>query len=256
MSAGSPKNTRSRKASLKDTPKAEAAVDFSSLLRECENRLKAFFKDEINSIKTDIRSITDHLSSIDANISNLKTETVRLDEEIAKIKDVVKMQQLRIEKYEVNLRANNLIVHNIPENEVDGCKETLISEREKIAFLSEAVGVNLSLNDIALTQRLGKRSTNRPRPLKVCFKSKEQKYRLLNKRRDVSRNATLKQVFGATVYLNPDNTVLVQQEERRLRSRLQSLKIDDPDGIHYIRSGVLYSNGKEVDRVNMIPQLF
>ena len=90
----------------------------------------------------------------------------------------------------------------------------------------------------------------------MCLRNKDLKYRLLNKRRDVSQSGTLKRVFGAPIYLNPDNTVLVQQEERRLRKRLKDFRNDDPDGNHFIRSGVLYSNNNEIDRVNMTPQLF
>ena len=47
----------------------------------------------------------------------------------------------------------------------------------------------------------------------------------------------LQKVFGDTVYVNPDNTVLVQLEEQRLRKKLRHLCADDPGGIKSIVLG-------------------
>ena len=65
-------------------------------------------------------------------------------------------------------------------------------------------------------------------------------------------------VFGNTVYVNPDNTVLVQLEKQRLRKRLHQLRTgtEDPGGSSYIRSGVLFSKGVEMDHVDTTRQLF
>ena len=67
---------------------------------------------------------------------NLETETMLLDENILKVKDVILMQHRRIESCEIEMRANNVILSNIPENDVrDDDEETLTTVNQKLTFL-------------------------------------------------------------------------------------------------------------------------
>ena len=64
----SPRTSRSRKGSLKDAKELSNDVDFSLLIRESEERMKLFFKEEM-------KSLTDHLN-IENTLSSLKINCV------------------------------------------------------------------------------------------------------------------------------------------------------------------------------------
>jgi hypothetical protein len=63
-------------------------------------------------------------------------------------------------------------------------------------------------------------------------------------------------MFQTKVYINPDNSPLVQQEEFRLRGKMKQLKKDEPSLPSYIKAGVLYYNGSKIDEINVRHQLF
>ncbi|MEL7309091.1 MAG: hypothetical protein AAGK05_15315, partial [Pseudomonadota bacterium] len=111
-------------------------------------------------------------------------------------------------------------------------------------------------DDMSSFQRLGKRQQNKNRPLKVTLKNSSQKFQFLNKRESLSKNNDLMHTFKSKIYVNADNSFLVQKEEYRLRQKLKDLKREKPLLSSYIRSGVLYHAGKEIDRVNVKNQLF
>ena len=68
------KTSKTRKTSLKETNDV-STNNLSLLLRESEERMKCFFKEEI-------KSITDRLSNIENSISSIKIEAVRMDNKI------------------------------------------------------------------------------------------------------------------------------------------------------------------------------
>ena len=248
-----PKLSRTRKGSVKDLQGSKdntsTSDDFASHLTALEERLKSFFREEI-------KSIHDRLASIEGSVSSLKSETVRLDNEITQMRDIVLNQQLRIEKHEEFVRAKNLIVHNIPEKEVNTSLLKLKNDVDKVAFLCDTVRIEIDTIDIEATQRLGRRNSDKPRPLKVSLRDKGKKFEMLNKRRNISSSDILVRTFGEKIFVNPDNSFLVQKEEARLRSELKKLKAQYPHASLYIRSGSLYLDGEIVDKVNIKKQLF
>ena len=243
-----PKNLRNRKGSLKD-PKDSADSDLSSLLRETEERMKTFFRDEV-------KTLHDRMANIENSILSLKTECIRLDDDVLRIKEAIMAQQKQIENHESRLREKNLIVHNIPESDVIDGIEKLKTDTDKLIFLCETSNVEIKADDISSTQRLGKQKNNKPRPIKIEFRSKDKKYKLLNRRKEISKNDSLIKAFGSKIFVNLDQSFLVQREELRLREERSRLKRDDPDSSVYIRSGILYLNNSPVDRVDVANQLF
>ena len=244
----SPKAPKTRKGSLKET-KDISVNDLPLLLRESEERIKSFFKDEI-------KTLTDRLSNIETNISAIKVEAVRMDNDISTMRDVIIKQQMRIESHETKFRANNLIVHNIPENDISTSADKLKSDIEKVEFICESTRIDINASAIDSSFRLGKRQGNKPRPLKIVFKEKSNKYQLLNKRKEISQNTNLLKTFGEKIFVNPDNSFLVQREEARLRQELQRIKKEDPGASLFIRSGTLYHNNMSIDKIDIAKQLF
>jgi hypothetical protein len=246
------RSLRSRKGSVEVTKDA-ACSDFASLVRESEERIKNFVKDEIAK---SIQTLCNRLLTIEKNVSVMQSEFVGLDDEITKVKQVIINQQKYIETNEERIRASNLIVHNLPEVEVVSNNVSLKSDADKLALISRTTGVDLSQNDVEATYRLGKKSPNKIRPLKIVLKSKELKHKALSKRKEIANSPVIHKTFGTRIFINPDVSYLVQKELYRLRQKSKELKLKDPDCKPYIRSGVLYLDGTVIDDVKIEKQLF
>lgn len=251
------RSTRGRKGSVKDcrdTPEATATSinSFSDMLLASEQRLKSFFKDEM-------RAIYDKLHSFEVVVSNLQSECIRLDTAMMSMKKVIVEQQKVIEQHEENARVNNLIIHNVPEFKISGrgpSAGTLESDTDKVVFVCNEAEVDIDDDDIAAVHRLGKKSSGRPRPLKVIMKERESKFQLLNKRREVAQSKSIASCFGNKVFINPDSSFLSQKEHFRLRQEAKRLRSEYPDDNIFLRSGSLYRNGSVVDKITVEKQLF
>lgn len=247
MSQSPNKNSsRSRRGSLKNDIKLK---DVAELIRESEERMKSFIKEEI-------KSVTDRLTQIEANASLMQSECVRLDDELSKIRNVVINQQLLVEDHERKLRANNVIIHNIPEDRVSSESDVLDDDEQKIECLCRSARVDIGANDIVTIHRIGKRQANKVRPIKLTLKNTDLKFKFLNSRRQIMSNEYLTKIFRNRIFINSDNSLLVQKEEQRLRSKLKELKNENPVVATYIRSGKLFHDGRVVDSVDVQKQIF
>ena len=65
----------------------------------------------------------------------MKAVQVQQETDIAKIKQVIVAQQHQIEAYEERERCSNLILSNVPEDDVTFDNETLSSDSDKIKSL-------------------------------------------------------------------------------------------------------------------------
>ena len=77
----------------------------------------------------------------------------------------------------------------------------------------------------------------------------------MNKRKFISTNSKMQEIFHNRIFVNVDSSFLVRKEEVRLRQKLKDIMEEDSGVRAYIRSGILYVDGKEDDRVNVINQL-
>ena len=116
--------TRGRKASLKEY-NVLTIDDNSSLLMKSEERLKAFFRDEI-------AGLTKRLTKLEDSLSSVQTECAHLNDDVSKLKEVITNQQLQIESHERRTRANNLILNNIPEDDLSRGTESIADDSEKL----------------------------------------------------------------------------------------------------------------------------
>ena len=118
------------------------------------------------------------------------------------------------------------------------------------------VDIRMNRNDLVSVRRLGKRTSQKPRPIKVEMRHKELKFAFLNKRKSITRNQEIQTYFQNKVFVNTDNSFLVQREENRLRVRLKEMGRSEPNTNSYIRAGVLYQDDHKVDEVDVRNQLF
>ena len=239
--------TRGRKGSL--TKESVTLSDISALIRESEERIKGFFR-------TELEAVNNRLERFEATLFSVKNDCDQLEDEIAKIKRIINEQQIMIEKHESKIRECNVIVHNIPEAPVFSGKDKLSEDKEKILALCRVASVDVKSEDICSFERLGKRLPNRSRPLKITMRSASQKFEFLNKRKFISAHNDVIHFFNTKIYVNADSSLLVRKEEFRLRQRLKQLKHDKPDVSSYIRSGVLYHDGDALDKIDVRNQLY
>lgn len=244
--SSTPVITRGRKASLKDT---SAIEDISTLILKSEERMKAFFREELSVL-------TERLIKLEDNLSSVQTECARLNDEVSILKRAITTQQVQIEEHERKMRANNLIIHNIPEEDLSYGTKSVKNDSEKIDLILESSDTDLKSADIVSFRRLGKRQHGKSRPLRITLKNTNDKYQLLNSRKSISMNTTIRKTFHTGVYIGCDSSFLVQKEEYRLRQRLKEIKSEDPRSSCYIRSGALYLGNEIIDKVNVRNQLF
>lgn len=242
--------TRSRKGSLKESVTIDdISALMDSKLRESEDRMKKYIKDEITFL-------TEKIGKLENSLSSVQTECARLDQEFLKIKDVLINQQLQVEKNERRLREKNLIIQNIPEENISFGSENLTDDEDKLHYIIREAMVETKPENVVSLQRLGKRQHNKIRPLRVTLSDTKAKYKFLNKRRDVLMNNNIHKTFHERIFINCDNSFLMQKEEFRLRQSLRKLKSEHPTSPVFVRSGSLYLDGSVVDSVDVRNQLF
>lgn len=251
-----PVTTRGRKGSVKDSVSYD---DFSKLLRESEDRIR---KDMQQVFQKEISTLKDKLERFESRFSFIHQELVRIDGQYERLKELVVSQQLQIEQGEKRARECNLILHNIPETDLSTSTSCLKSDDDKIKTLIQTAKIDVNMGDVVSIQRIGKShlspggSKQRQRPIKISLKDKDKKYKILNKRREISQNTLLKQTFHNKIFVNSDSSFLVQKEEYRLRQHLKEIKSDNSSASAFIRAGVLYVDGSEVDKIDIKKQLF
>jgi len=258
--SSTPALTRSRKGSLKETSikfeeftslQRESEERLVGIQRESEERIKQFFRDEI-------AALTNKIQFLEANLKSVQVECAHLGDENRKMKDIMLNQQYQIESHEARLRANNLIIHNLPEDFSPDSSGPLNNDNAKIEFVVKTAGLDIDPHEFEVlsTKRLGKRSGQKIRPLKITLRDSDVKYKFLNKRRDIANNDELFKTFHQRIFVSCDSSFLVRKEEFRLRQRLKDLKTENPNTPSFIRSGSLYLGNVLIDRIDVKKQLF
>ena len=105
-------------------------------------------------------------------------------------------------------------------------------------------------------RRLGKRTSDKSRPLKIELKHKHLKFDFLNVRKSINSSKEIQKHFSKKIFINTDSSFLMRKEEFRLRERLREMKRNDPNMSSYIRAGVLYQDDRKVDEVDVCSHLF
>jgi hypothetical protein len=239
-----PHNTRGRKGSLRDNTKELTA----NMLVEMEERLKTFIQSEIASLVVKV-------DNLERKLSGVQTECLRLDGEINTIKKIISDQQMTIESHEHKLRANNIIIHNIPEDVITQSGTHINKDTDKIMSLCQLSNIEISRDDLTSVSRLGRRLPDKNRPIKLILKHQDQKFKFLNARKNINNDPRVKSLFRGNIFINADSSPLMRKEEHRLRQKLKEVKLSNPSSTAYIRSGTLYRDGSVVDRIDIHNQL-
>lgn len=128
-------------------------VETMKTLCEEVKSIKVSFQSSFNELKSEISSVT---SSVAMKMSGSSMDGPDIDSVIAEMND-------RAE------RARNIIVHNIEESSSDLIRERIDDDRRKLKELMSLVNKESSMESVVKVVRLGRRSDNKSRPLKVIF---------------------------------------------------------------------------------------
>ena len=119
--------TRGRKGSTKDS--GVSLNDIAKLLRESEERIK---NDMQQFFQRELATVTSKLEKLESRFSFVQQEIVRVDDCIARMREVIVDQQSQIELHEKKLRECNLIVHNVAEGDLSSTEASLKDDTEEV----------------------------------------------------------------------------------------------------------------------------
>ncbi len=108
-------------------------------------------------------------------------------------------------------RANNLMIFGLDEPDTED------SVGDKLTIHNVLDAVEIKHESMASFQRLGKRSAEKPRAVKLCMVSYDEKQKALSKAKSLKSNDNFNEV-----YLKPDLTVLQLQKQKALVNALKA----------------------------------
>lgn len=198
-----------------------------------EKRLSSSFEKLRNEIRSDLLE----------EISQLKTLIEAQAQEIATLKTQVSLNS----DMGSDLESLALVSHRLMQNEIasnaviSGLSEDAGDDADKV--MNVLTVLDCSDCQIADLERIGAPISNRPRLLKVRFRTRKDKIKVVRNCRRLRNDPK----FNG-VYINSDLTLAERKERKRLRIAMDRLKADDVTANVRISKGVLYHNETEVDR--------
>lgn len=265
MSNGKEEET-SKSRSLRSGSLTSKNEDSPVTMTQIEDLITRKFQEILEGFETKITAqldmILSKMSAMEERMDAVQTEQVRINIEMDKVKNLVVEQQRILEKYESERRLPNLIISGIPESpiriETDEFDESkiMISDDEKLQYICKEICETDNDIHISSSIRLGKKSSDRPRIMKVCFPDISVRNRMLRFQKQLRDNDTITNAF-CKIYVKPDSTYLVRQEEKRLRDMMRDMKKSaHPRDKFYIKKGQLFQNSAMVDKIDIRNQLF
>lgn len=232
---------------MPETRRASTIEELQSLINESLNNFKSEITLTINdAIKTAISQFRDEVKSLIQ--AELKNKIHILNKTMSDMKDTVVNQAIEIEKLKAHNSRKFAIVSGLPESE----NETNELESEAVAEFISNTGADIDISFKPF--RLGKKQENKKRPLKIKFKSAENKRVAMDRnfQRNISRNENEK------IYINHDLPYYTRKENARLRKRKFDLckdKTDQQKSKIKILKGKLYDDEEIVDSFDLRHQV-
>lgn len=146
-----------------------------------------------NMVEIIINGVVDGLSK---RIESLENENKYLRQENNLLKDRIASIENELDASEQYSRRNSVRIFGIPEN-----SDNKESTDNVVINLCNALGANITLDEIDRSHRTGKPGGPKPRPILVKFVSYRSRQKLYTKRRDLKDHSE----FGHT-YINEDLT--------------------------------------------------
>ena len=217
----------------------------SDQIKALELKLKKFevvdkITDQIKKLESKMQGfkmanqLSDQIKEMEAKLHKPIEQHLKSLEKVSKQSNLFTMDTASkvVDEYrDMERRKWNLIVFNVPEPQCIEFSERKAKDREMFDALVEDIGAGPV--DVIDVVRLGAKSSNKLRPLRVQFNN-------LGHRKSVLANAkklrdSSSDVFKG-IYINPDLSVKDRQEQRKLRAELNRRKENGETNI-FIRRG-------------------
>lgn len=222
--------------------------------------LMCFFQpvqQELEAIRIKVKDMGEKIDIVSAkcesNSDKIKENESNLLEkgnELTLMKKAILNQQTFLENLQKKDLRNNVIVTGIPNSnlEIDG--DVLQSDEEKITGILYEIDEELDSNsyEIVSFPHVENRNTH---VCKLIFKDFDLKKKILSNSKILKDKDSL-----SKIYLQWDEPKLTRQENHRLRKKRWTLKQDHPGHTFELKNGVLKQNGRQVDKFNLVNQIF
>lgn len=137
----------------------------------------SFCKNQPNLIKV-VNELKELVTALQQEVKELKSKkSTNPDSTILQQNEIIN------EIYERERRANNIVLYNIEDKELENPEDKLAKDKEKVINIIKSLAPDISLENIKI-HRLGKIVTkNKPRPVKVCMNSRDDAFVVVKNRR-------------------------------------------------------------------------
>lgn len=207
---------------------------------------KLWMMSQLSPIHDDIKTLKENTAEIKRQklqIDLLQKRCDKNEETIETLKGVIAQQQKSLRLQDSEIRQKNLIISGISENDITDNLGTYRNDDEKIAALFRELGTQLPNG--YMIERLGKRNDQYTRSIKLNVLSKENRYNIAKK----SKELRTKQIPWNKVYINYDLHPGDLEENKRLRKKKKALQALEENKAKEIKieKGNLLMDGNIVD---------
>ena len=185
---------------------AEGVVDKPYRCVACKGALSQF-KANYNELKAVLSQVQNNLKETDTRVQVLEdskaTSSARMDRMEATVKGMQQNSTSGSEVFEElaerERRATNIIIHQVEESSSNDKKTREDRDMGGLLQLFKEIKVDTTLDDVKLIRREGEKKEGESRPLKVVFRKKEDRdrvlanaFNLVKSREEVWRKVSLK----------------------------------------------------------------
>ena len=214
-------------------------------------------REELNEVKgrvIDLEQGNDKMGKVmDSHgdrIEDLEKDIIEKEKELMNLKKTLFNQQLFMENLQKKDLKNNMIITGIPNSDLEVDDAIYHSDEEKIAYILSEVceHMNASSYKIVSFPSAENRTTH---VCKVIFNNFEDKMNIMKNSKRLKDNDVLKSIF-----LQWDEPKLTRLENQRLRKVKKDTKQEFPNDTVELRKGIIKRNNRQVDKFNLMNQIF
>ena len=234
------------RSELNDMTRKIVKEELKATTKELDN-----LKKEHTELKKSVKKIEERF---DEKTKKMEKELAEAKEERSKSKSVSNNNLKYLINHDRNRRKQNVMLFGVAENAVITLgTRTASSDAEKADLLIDFMGCADDVEKIDMF-RLGKVTTDKPRPIKITFANKDMAFLVLSK---AAKLKELKDLIDQNIYCKPDKSKSEQAEFQRLGKKKEELLTQYPtpvkeDGtpgapLVILEKGTLKVDGTEVD---------
>lgn len=206
-----------------DTRMNELEMKMEGSIKSLTQKIDASLNANLSSTKQALTEQEKQISLLSKNswaqvVSGVDKSVEKVSKEVIKVRDTVEEDKQRRDKADRELREKNLVIFGIKETE---SYKTDVEEVQDLldthAFLH---GLSFNVQSANLT-RLGRRSDQKTRPIRLTLCDRESKWEVLKR---------INRMDIRGVFARPDLNQEEQEADFKLRTALKKKREEDPEG--------------------------